>query len=64
MFTSFNFEAMVPGRGLKINENEFINLIFFTKFKVSSKSLFSSPGYPIIKSLEIFIKGLFFIHQS
>ena len=55
---------MVPGRGLKINENEFINLIFFTKFKVSSKSLFYSPGYPIIKSLEIFIKGFFFINFS
>ena len=43
-------------------ENEFINFISFTSFIVSSKSFFSSPGYPTMKSLDNFIKGLIFIN--
>ena len=53
-----NSAAFVPGLGLKINENEFINLILLTKFMVSLKSFSVSPGYPIIKSLENFMSGL------
>ena len=59
-----NSAAFVPGLGLKIKENEFINLILLTKFMVSLKSVSVSPGYPIIKSLENFISGLILINFS
>ena len=37
-------EATVPGLGLNINENEFINFTSSISFKVSLKSLSVSPG--------------------
>ena len=49
----FKLYALVPGRGLKMNEYELINLIFFIRFKVLLKSSFVSPGYETIKSLEM-----------
>ena len=55
------FAAFVPGLGLKINEKEFINFIFFNNSSVSLKSLSVSPGYPIIKSLENSISELIFL---
>ena len=48
---SSKVDAFVPGRGLKIKENEFINFIFLTRFIVSLNSDSPSPGYPTIKSL-------------
>ena len=38
------FDATVPGLGLKINENEFINFTSSISFKVSLKSISFSPG--------------------
>ena len=55
-------EAMVPGLGLNINENEFINFISSMSFIVSLKSFSSSPGYAIIKSLETSILELIFFN--
>ena len=66
MFLSvvFNFDATVPGLGLKIKEKEFINLIFLINFNVALKSLSLSLGYPIIKSLENSISGFIFFNFS
>jgi len=37
-------DATVPGLGLKINENEFINFISSINLRVSLKSFSFSPG--------------------
>ena len=40
----------------------FLKPIFSTRSIVSLKSFSASPGYPIIKSLDILIEGLIFIN--
>ena len=61
---SFKSAATVPGLGLKMKEYELINLILLIKANVSSKSWVSSPGYPMIKSLENSMLGFIFFNLS